>query len=185
MVANKQLEEMAKIIEEATRQGYQRIMEETRNFVQKNHRYHSMADYDKAHPQTIDEIIAEALYKEGYCKVDETEKMKIYKEAYEQGRFDVNAEIAVDEKVVIDKGFFDDLIAGNVTRYIKETDNIIISKKEYENSHKETAREVLQEVADLLYELGVNETKTTFAVCELAYHKVIRKLAEKHGVEVE
>lgn len=63
---NKAIEEMAKIIDQTQKQGYQRIFEETRNFVQENHRYSSKNDYDKAHSQTIDEIIAEALYNAGY-----------------------------------------------------------------------------------------------------------------------
>ena len=68
----KQIEEMAKVIDQAQKQGYQRIFEETRKFVQENHRYSNKNDYDKAHSQTIDEIIAESLYNAGYRKQKET-----------------------------------------------------------------------------------------------------------------
>ena len=96
--------------------------------------------------------IAEALYNAGYRKVG-------------------------DNEVVIDKGFFDDLIAGNVTMYIKETDNIIISKEEYKNSRKETAREILQP----LYENALNSPDYT-----ADYHiSDIQELAEEFGIEVE
>ena len=74
---NKQIEEMAKIIDQAQKQGWQRLREETRKFVQKNHNYSSKNDYDKAHKQTLAEIIAEELYNAGYCKVDK-EKYKKY-----------------------------------------------------------------------------------------------------------
>lgn len=68
---NKQIEKMAKIIDQAQKQGYQRIFEETRKFVQENHRYSSKNDYGKAHSQTIDEIIAEALYNAACRLVDD------------------------------------------------------------------------------------------------------------------
>lgn len=71
---NKAIEEMAKIIDQTQKQGYQRIFEETRNFVQENHRYSSKNDYDKAHSQTIDEIIAEALYNADYRNVHDFAK---------------------------------------------------------------------------------------------------------------
>ena len=99
-----------------------------------------------------EKFFAEALYNAGYCKVG-------------------------DNEVVIDKGFFDDLIAGNVTRYIKETDNIIISKKEYENSRKETATVILKP----LYEKALNSPDY---IAE--YHiSDIQELAEEFGIEVE
>lgn len=94
---NKAIEEMAKIIDQAQKQGYQRIFEETRKFVQENHRYSSKNDYDKAHSQTIDEIIAEALYNAGYFKGGKDEEVAVVSEDLPPK--DQEKERSIDEKI--------------------------------------------------------------------------------------
>ena len=112
--------------------------------------------------------LAEALYNAGYCKVDEIEKMKFYKEAYEQGKFDANAEIAVGEKVVISKEEYEIL---KFSETLCDAIRIRVDKNlEVETVRKETAREILQKV-------DYESNGQTVAITNL-----IRK---QYGVEVE
>lgn len=71
MNRDKQIEEMAKVIDEATRFAGKVIMEETKAFVKENHRYHSKNDFDRAHEKTMSEIEAEYLTAKGYRKASE------------------------------------------------------------------------------------------------------------------
>jgi hypothetical protein len=71
MNRDKQIEEMAKDISEATRLTSQRLVEETKAFVKENHRYHSKNDFDKAHEKTMSELEAEYLYTAGYRKASD------------------------------------------------------------------------------------------------------------------
>ena len=162
----KQIEEMAKIIYKAKID----LAEYCKSYAvcMANCKYHGKDCNGYA--------IAEALYNAGYRKVDETAKMKFYKEAYEQGKFDANAEIAVGEKVVVDKREYEDLKLYND----KLSQGIYYGNGEqfsYRiiNTRKETAREILQLVK--MYEACTEGWN---------YFGWLRKdIAEKYGVEVE
>lgn len=147
-IDSKAIEEMAKIIDQAQKQGYQRIFEETRKFVQENHRYSSKNDYDKAHRQTIDEIIAEALYNAGY-----TRKIK-------------------DDEFV--------LSISEVEEFRKDQAEVKFLKKQIqEETRKETAREILQELQN-----RARKEKEEIDIGAVFFED-IEELAEKYGVEVE
>ena len=62
----------AKDIEEASDATYKILFEETKAFVEENHRYSSKDDFDKAHIKNASELQAEALMNKGYCKATET-----------------------------------------------------------------------------------------------------------------
>lgn len=64
----KQIEEFANDIHEATRRASKILIDETRAFVKEHHRYHSKNDFDKAHPKTLAELEAEYLTEQGYQK---------------------------------------------------------------------------------------------------------------------
>ena len=127
--------------------------------------------------------IAKALYNAGYRKVDETAKMKFYKEAYEQGKFDANAEIAVGEKVVMSKEEYE--------RQSKRYRNLEINYEdvfnELQQTRKETAREILQKVIDFM-EAWTNDQYLPDEIVENieALEKNIKiGFKEEFGVEVE
>lgn len=65
---NKEIEELAMVIGNATNDAYSKITEQTLAFVKKNHKYSSKNDFEKAHPKTAAELTAEALYNAGYRK---------------------------------------------------------------------------------------------------------------------
>lgn len=129
---------------------------------------------------------------EGNC-IERNCEMTWYAEAlYNAGYRKVN-----DKWVFVDKGFFDDLVAGNITRYIKETGNIILEKEEYaklqskcdskvcftademvEQANKQKAREILQEVKQRIYDREIEAERI------LRYIK-FDELEKKFGVEVE
>lgn len=71
MNRDKQIEEMAKDISEASWLASKRLVDETKAFVMENHRYHSKNDFDKAHSKTMSELEAEYLISKGYRKTDE------------------------------------------------------------------------------------------------------------------
>ena len=70
-IEEKQIEEMAKVIAEATKYAGKILVEETKSFVKENHRYHSKNDFDKAHEKSMSELEAEHLYNAGYRKQSE------------------------------------------------------------------------------------------------------------------
>lgn len=72
----KQIEEMAKAIEEAMSYSSKIIIEETVAFVKEHHKYHSKIDFDKAHEKSISELEAERLYNEGWRKQRKGEWIK-------------------------------------------------------------------------------------------------------------
>ena len=71
MSRDKQIEELAKDLSEATRIAGQKIMEETKAFVKEYHRYHSTKDFDKAHGKNLHELEAEYLTAKGYRKTSD------------------------------------------------------------------------------------------------------------------
>ena len=135
---------------------------------------------------------AKELYNAGYRKVDEIEKMKFYREAYEQGKFDANAEIAVGEKVVVSRAEYEALQSDLINTEM----NLQHITKEYEQTRKETARKILQVVNQLCKEqvdrfshLCKTKKEAREETCRyegvLAVKNRLGKIAEKYGVEVE
>lgn len=68
---NKQIEEMAQTLAEASRFAGKILVEETRAFVEEYHKYHSQNDFDKCHSKTVHELEAEYLHGKGYCKASD------------------------------------------------------------------------------------------------------------------
>lgn len=66
---HKQIEDMAREVEEATRLASRIITEETYSYVKANHRYNSKEDFHKAHSKTASELVSEHLYNAGYRRI--------------------------------------------------------------------------------------------------------------------
>ena len=94
-------------------------------------------------------VCAEALYNIGYTQpikdgdvvLSSREKLELYKEAYEQGKFDANAEIAVGEKVVVSRAEYEALQSDLINTEM----NLQHITKEYEQTRKETAQTIWKE----------------------------------------
>lgn len=78
---NKQIEEMAKDLEEIEKEQGHKLLNETLLYVNKNHRYNLKEDYSLAHKKTIYELTAEELINLGYQKVDK-DSIILSKEQY-------------------------------------------------------------------------------------------------------
>lgn len=79
MSRDKQIEEMAKYIQEATNFAVQKLFVETKAFIAEYHRYHSVKDFDKAHGKNLNELEAEYLIDKGYRKKSDVAR-EIFKE---------------------------------------------------------------------------------------------------------
>ena len=73
MDKEKQIEEMAEDIKTVETDAGQKLLNETVVFVRKNHKYNSKKDFSAAHENTIYELTADALYEQGYRKINENE----------------------------------------------------------------------------------------------------------------
>ena len=70
-----QIKTMAKDVSEASSFVNKKLLEETQKFVAENHKYNYATDFEKAHPKSNSELIAEYLIKKGYCKASDITKL--------------------------------------------------------------------------------------------------------------
>ena len=71
----KQLKTMAKDVSEASSFANKKLLEETQKFVAENHKYNYATDFEKAHPKSNSELVAEYLIIKGYCKASDITKL--------------------------------------------------------------------------------------------------------------
>lgn len=78
----KQIEEMAKDLEEVETDVGHILVNETFSYVKEHKKYNPKKDFSNAHTKTFEELTAEEMFKKGYQKVDKN-SVVLSKEEYE------------------------------------------------------------------------------------------------------